>query len=273
MDRNGHPDLTHANPIEDIPMSNEVTTTKEAQLPAGLMKDMEADAATHGQTFTPDQLIIPRIAILQDLSPQVKSHKAEYVDGAKPGMIFNNVAGTLDGEIWFTPSQFFVRYIAWQENRGGLITTSLTKDEVEENFSENGVGQWTGLITPRGKKDAVRVDVIETPEWVGVATGKEWGPMPVAISFPGTKAKIARKINTTIHLTEIPGKKGPFKPPAFYHKFILRTALEQSGENEWFGWTVTPDGWADEATIAKAKALKLAFEDGTAEVADEGAER
>ena len=254
-------------------MTKEVATTKEPQLPAGLMKDMEEDAAKHQQSFAPDQLIIPRINILQDLSPQVKERRAEYVEGAKPGMIYNNIAGTLDREIIFTPSKFFVRYIAWQENRGGLITTALTLDEVEENFEQNGIGQWTGLITPRGKKDGVRVDVIETPEWVGVASGEGWGPMPVAISFPSTKAKSARKINTAIDLTEVQGKKGPFKPPAFYHKFTLRTAMEQAGENEWYGWAVTHDGFADERTIAKAKALKEAFDDGTAEVADEGAER
>lgn len=248
---------------------NEVMKT-EGGLPAGLMKDMEADAAKHQQSFEPDQLIIPRINILQDLSPQTKERKAEYVPGAKPGMIYNNVANTLDSEILFTPAKFFVRYIAWQENRGGLIDQNLTKEEVDENFEEAGIGMWTGLITPAGKKDAVRCDIIETPEWVGIASSSNFPAMPVAISFPSTKAKSARKINTAIDLTEVEGKKGPFKPPAFYHSFKLGAAIEQSGENEWYGWTVQHLGWADERMIAKAKALKEAFDKGEAEVAEEG---
>jgi len=246
-------------------------TETKSQLPAGMMADMEQDSEKHGQSFASDQLIIPRLLILQDLSPQVKRTKAEFIEGAKVGDICNNVTGTLDSSITFYPAKFFVRYIAWQENRGGLIDQTLTKEEVEENFEENGIGQWTGLITPRGKKDPVRVDVIETPEWVGIASGEGWGPMPVAISFPVTKAKSARKINTAINLTEMQGKNGPFTPAAFYHKFTLGTAVESSGDNDWFGWTIHHDGINDDMyTINKAKALKIAFDEGKAEVVAEG---
>jgi len=254
-------------------MAKDVAKVKD-QLPAGLMAGMEDDAVEHQQEFKSDQLIIPRLTILQDLSPQVKKTKAEYVEGAEAGLIYNNVTNTLDKSIKFYPSKFAVRYIAWQENRGGLVDQTLTKEEVEANFEENGLGQWTGLITPRGKKDPVRVDVIETPEWVGLASGESWGPMPVAMSFPVTKAKSARKINTAIDLTKVEGKNGVFKPPAFYHKFTLSTAVESSGDNDWFGWVVQHDGLNDDLqTITDAKALKVAFDDGTAEVASEGAER
>lgn len=252
----------------------DVAKAKPTGMPAGMMDQMAQDAAQHEQKFGADQLIIPRLSILQDLSPQVKEHKAEYVPGAKVGMIFNNVTNSLDKSIKFYPSKFAVRYIAWQENRGGLIDQTLTKEEVEENFEENGLGMWTGLITPRGRKDPVRVDIIETPEWVGLASGEGWGPMPVAMSFPITKAKSARKINTAIDLTEVQGKNGPFKPPAFYHQFTMTTAMEQSGENEWFGWVITHDGFnEDERIVAKAKELKIAFDEGNAEVAAEGAEQ
>jgi hypothetical protein len=238
------------------------------------MQSMEDDSAQHEQKFDSDQLIIPRLNILQDLSPQVKEHKPEYVKGAKVGLIFNNVTNTLDDVITFIPSKFSVAYIAWQENRGGLVDQNLTKEEVDENFEENGIGQWTGLIRPKGKKDAVRVDVIETPTWVGMASGKGWGPMPVAMSFPSTKAKAARKINTAIDLTEVQGKNGPFKPPAFYHQFTLSTVLETSGENDWFSWVIHHDGFCKDAhAVEKAKALKIAFDKGNAEVASEGAER
>lgn len=255
-------------------MAKDVAKTEKDQLPASLLADMEGDSEEHQQQFNPDQLIIPRLTILQDLSPQVKKTKAEYVEGAEPGLIFNNVTNTLDKEIKFYPSKFDVQYIAWQENRGGLVDSTLTKEEVEANFEENGIGQWTGLITPRGKKDPVRVDVIETPTWVGIASGDGWGPMPVAMAFPVTKAKSARKINTAIDLTEVQGKKGPFKPPAFYHAFTLSTVVESSGDQDWHGWQVSHNGLNDDSHIIhKAKDLKVAFDKGDAEVAQEGAEK
>lgn len=251
---------------------NEIANVSD-QLPAGLMKDMEADAKEHTQTFAPDKLIIPRLTVLQDLSPQTKERRAEYVPGAKPGLIFNNVTNSLDTEILFTPAKFSTQYIAWQENRGGLIDPNLTKEEVEENFEENGIGQWIGQIVPRGKQTAVGVDVIETDTWVGIAHSDNFAPMPVAIAFPGTKAKAARKINTAIDLTVVQGKKGEFKPPAFYHNFRLSTAIEQSGENEWYGWSIQHLKFADERIIQKAKELKIAFDEGGAEIDNAGAER
>jgi hypothetical protein len=251
-----------------------VKSNEGDQVPAALLKDMEADAKVHTQAFAPDQLVIPRLTILQDLSPQLKERKAEYVPGAKVGDIYNNVTNTLDRSIKFTPSKFDVQYIAWAENRGGLIDPNLTKEEVEENFEPDGIGAWRGMIVPRNKQNAVAVEVIETPTWVGMARGEGWGPMPVAIAFPVTKAKSARKMNTAIDMAEIEGANGPFKPPAFYHQFTLSTAIEQSGENEWFGWAVSHDGIGlDERMIAKAKELKISFDKGDATISEEGAER
>jgi hypothetical protein len=241
----------------------------EPQLPAH-MGDMEADAKQHHQDFGRDMLIIPRLGILQDLSPQVKERRAEYVEGAKVGDIFNNINNAIDKSVIFVPAKFNVRYIAWGINRGGLVDQNLTKEDLD-NFEENGIGQWRGSMK-NGQGKMVEVDVIETPEWVGMAKGAGWGPMPVAISFPVTKAKSARKINTAIDLTVVQGKNGDFTPPAFYHQFTLRTAIEQSGDNEWFGWSTQHNGFCEDAgLVAKAKELKVAFDKGEVDVAEEAA--
>ena len=203
----------------------------ENQLPAGMMADMEADSQEHQQEFGRDQLIIPRIGILQDLSPQIKERNVAFVPGAKVGDIFNNV-------------------------------TNMTPD---------GIGKWVGQMK-NNAGEMVQVECIETPEWIGMAHGKGWGPMPVAISFPSTKSKAARKINTAIDLTVEKNSAGKeFRPPAFYHKFTLKTAMETRGDDEWFGWGVTHDGYADAPDVAKAKELKIAFDKGDAEVDAEGA--
>lgn len=241
-------------------------------LPASMMQNMEDDAVEHGQKFDSDQLIIPRISILQDLSPQVKQSHSKFVEGARPGLFFNNVVNKMDQSILFTPAKFNVRYIAWRPRKdgGGLVDQNMSKEEVEENFDQTGIGSWVGQMAPRPGEDPVKVEVIQSPEWVGIATGETWGPMPVAISFPMTKSKAARDINTTINLTEEEGKNGPYTPPAFYHQFTLQSALESRGDDTWFGYVVIHDGYAEESVIARAKELKIAFDDGKAEVeADE----
>lgn len=250
--------------------STAVTAATASQMPA-LLDDMEADAALHRPVFERDMLTVPRIKILQDLSPAVKEHNAEYVPGARPGMILNELLNSLDARIIFVPSLFTVRYIAWRPRKagGGLVDPNLTREEVDLNFTQEGIGKWTGMMRPSADEDPIRVEVLQTPEYVGIAKGETWGPMPIAISMPSTKVKAAKKINTTVDLYEIEGRNGRFRPPMFYHQFELGTALETSGDDEFWGFVVNHMGVGIDADLVRrAKELKIAFDDNRAVVDD-----
>jgi hypothetical protein len=255
---------------------------------SGLMDSMEEDAEQYRQVFDRDMLTIPRIKILQDLSPEVKETKAEYIPGARPGMICNEQNNKLDSEILFVPSTFEVRYIAWRPRKdgGGLVDANLTLQEVEENFQADGIGSWIGMMKPSANEDPVRVEVAQTPEYTGYAMGKGWGPMPVAISMPSTKVKAAKKINTTVELTRILNKKtgNKIRPPMFYHQFKLSTGIESGNENEWHGFVIQHLGVAGDDSgiendpvylemIQLAKQLKVDVEAGRAKVDDSSLEK
>jgi hypothetical protein len=266
----------------------DVAKLQEAPLPA-LMGDMEADAEAHRQVFDRDMLTIPRIKILQDLSPEVKDTKAEYIPGARPGLICNEMNSKLDTDILFVPAAFSVRYIAWRPRKagGGLVDPNLTLEEVEANFQQEGIGSWIGMMRPSPNEEAIRVEVAQTPEYVGIAMGKGWGPMPVAISMPSTKVKAAKKINTTVELTRVESASKPgtfFRPAMFYHQFQLKTGLESGNDNEWFGFVIHHLGVAEKgspllddpiynAMVKDAKELKIALETGKARVDDTGLEK
>lgn len=263
----------------------EVATAEDQQNQVALAEDnsalfaeMEADKDLREQ-FAPAMLTIPRIAVLQDLSPQVKTRDAEYVEGAQPGMIFNSVHKWLAHEVLFVPAKFLVRYIAWQPRPvGGLVDQNLTLEEVEANFRKDGIARWVGQMRRReGDEEMVRVEVIETPEWVGlvkptvdqhgeVIENADW--LPAALSFPSTKAKVVRDMNTQIDMTKVADSSGKkFTPPPFYHQFKLDTAIESSGENEYYNYRATHLGWnKDSYCRNEAKELKLAFDRGEVEV-------
>lgn len=258
--------------------NGDVATVEPAGLPAGLdpglLAEMEANRA-HAEHFDIAQLTIPRLVVLQDLSPQVKERDAAYVKGARPGLIFNTVQKWLTPSVEFVPAKFVVRYIAWRPRpTGGLVDQNLAREDVEANFKPDGIGRWAGSMTVqrRGHEpESVRVEVIETPEWVGLARlpdGDGWSP--VAVSFPSTKAKVVKEINTLIDLTKMPASDGrKFTPPAFFHRFLLDTAIESSGENEYFNFRSTHLGWCTDAEVrGEAKALKQAFERGEVAVDD-----
>ena len=59
---------------------------KKENLPMASM--FEGDAHKGMEHMGADDLALPFIRILGDLSPQVKKSKAEYIEGAEPGMLF-----------------------------------------------------------------------------------------------------------------------------------------------------------------------------------------
>ena len=69
-------------------MSNEVMKKDTGSL--ALFGD---DAAKGFDNMTQDDLALPFVRILGQLSPQVTDGDAKYIDGAKPGMIYNTVTG------------------------------------------------------------------------------------------------------------------------------------------------------------------------------------
>lgn len=247
-------------------MSTEIVDQKTGEvLPPAMLKQMQADKDKQ-QAFRQEDLIIPRIKILQDLSPQTKERKAEYVPGARPGLIFNSVTHALDESLIFCPSHYDVRYVAWKAARGGLVNPDVPVEDLE-NYTKVGIGQWEAQM--QYHDEMAKVEIIETPEWSGIAQGRDGRLMAVAISFPITKAKAARTINTQIATTEVPMGKEVITPPSFYHAFRITTGIESSGENEWWAPIITHLGFCDnERMVDKGRELYDMIERGQAVVAD-----
>ena len=57
--------------------------------------DFMGNSQRGSEDVTIDDLTIPRVDIIQDLSPQHKKNKPEYIEGAEVGMLFNTVTGKL----------------------------------------------------------------------------------------------------------------------------------------------------------------------------------
>jgi hypothetical protein len=236
-------------------------------LDADLMAAMEASADTR-QTFRAQDVIIPRLSILQDLSPQVKERDAAYVPGAKPGMIFNSGTNTLHQKLTFIPARFSVRWIAWQPRpHGGLVNPDVPEADLE-HFEKTDISTWIGRMRYQDKD--VNVEIIETPSWAGIMVDEHGNQMPCVIDFPKTKSKAARKINTQIELAEQVTPAGKrYVPASYFHVFTLSTALETSGDNEYFGWVPQRQGLnTDTALWQRAKKLHDQMAAGEVRAAD-----
>jgi len=76
-------------------MANEVMAKKDT----GSIALFGNDAAKGFDNMTQDDLALPFVRILGQLSPQVTDGDAKFIDGAKPGNIYNTVTSELyDGK-------------------------------------------------------------------------------------------------------------------------------------------------------------------------------
>ena len=69
-----------------------------------------------------EDLALPFLKILGQLSPEVNKRDGKYVEGAEPGMIFNSVSGELyDGMkgITVVPCFYKLEYIEWKDRGEG----------------------------------------------------------------------------------------------------------------------------------------------------------
>ena len=73
--------------------------------------DMEADAAQGAQNISQEDLALPFLKILGQLSPEVNKRDGKYVDGAEPGKIINTVTNELYDTIQVIPAHYKRQYI------------------------------------------------------------------------------------------------------------------------------------------------------------------
>ena len=106
------------------PKTNSKAVTEKVAAGALSVNIFEADANRGVETLTHEDLALPFLKILGQLSPEVNKRDGKYVTGAEPGMIYNSVTGELfDGEkgIEVIPCHYKLEYIEWQDRGEGLV--------------------------------------------------------------------------------------------------------------------------------------------------------
>ena len=211
-----------------------VQVKSEAQLPA---QTFEQDAGKGLGKLTQEDLALPFLKILGQLSPEVNKRDGKFVKGSEPGMIFNSVSGELyDGTkgISVIPCLYKLEYIEWKdrgEGSGGPVTIHssasdiMSKTKMDANFKDR---------LPNGnyiEKTANHFVLITQP----TAT-------TALISMKSTQLKISRKWNSMMASIKMKGKNGMFTPASFSHTYQLRTVQQSNDKGTWFGWEVQKIG-------------------------------
>ena len=213
---------------------NEVTEKKSAPLPANMF---EEDAAKGLGAIGQEDLALPFLKILGQLSPEVNKRDGKYVEGAEPGMIFNSVSGELyDGVkgLDVIPAFYKLEYIEWKDRGEGPGAPVAIYDSSSDIMSKTKPDANYKDRLPNGNY------IEKTASHFVIITGDS--PATALISMKSTQLKISRKWNSMMSGIKLKGKNGLYTPASFSHIYKLKTTQMSNDKGTWFGWEVSKVG-------------------------------
>ena len=220
---------------------NEVTEKKSAPLPANMF---EEDAAKGLGAIGQDDLALPFLKILGQLSPEVNKRDGKYVEGAEPGMIFNSVSGEVyDGVkgVDVIPAFYKLEYIEWKDRGEGPGAPVAIYDSSSDIMSKTKPDANYKDRLPNGNY------IEKTASHFVIITGDS--PSTALISMKSTQLKISRKWNSMMSGIKLKGKNGLYTPASFSHIYKLKTTQMSNDKGTWFGWEVSKVGPITDASI------------------------
>ena len=196
----------------------------------------EADADKGTQNIEQEDLALPFLKVLGQLSPEVNKRNSKYVEGAEPGMIINTVTNDLyNGEkgVEVLPVFFKRQYIEWQdrgESLGAPVRIYNAGDDIPPHTRD------------KSNKDRLsNGNYLEnTASHFVILLGKT--PSTALISMKATQLKVSRKWNSMMMGIRLQGKNGLFTPPTYSHVYNLKAVQMTNDKGTWYGWDVTKVG-------------------------------
>lgn len=217
-------------------MAKKEVAKNETQLPSYIKQGQNRG----NENVSNEDLQLPRIDVLQALSPQINKKKDEYIEGAEQGMLFNTLTGELypDG-VGVTPVTFTKRHLVWVDRKkdsdGGLRGVFDTPEEAEEFI--------------QAQEDEDKLELVPTAEHlVLLDDGTE-----VILSMAKSKMKVSRKFNSLVRLNG--GDR-------FGRRYKITTVDDSSSQGEFQNIAFANDGFPSEEVYLKAEALYESIQSG-----------
>lgn len=214
----------------------EVATVKDsAQLPAGIdMEDLLRDSGAGVSGMGMDDVAVPYLYILQQMSPQVDPDNDAYVEGAKPGMFYNNVNEEIyDGReegVVVIPCAYERKYVEWvdRDSGGGYVADHDIDSGILSECTPNEKG------IPVLKNGHLIVETAYHYVYMKNPLTGIWEE--IIIPMKSTMLKKSRRWNKTLMATLIPGTSN--QAPRWLYPYRLKTVKETKNNNTWSNYDI-----------------------------------
>jgi hypothetical protein len=197
--------------------------------------DWIKNAQRGSENVAMEDMVIPRLEIVQALSPAIKRGDPKQIPGAETGDLTNSVTRENYGkEVFVVPVHFSKQWLVWKEKKQGGGFFGAYPDEMSARARAEEEGGAKGGI-----------EVVDTPQHLCLISTKN-GVEEIMIPLAKTKAKVSRGWNSVIRLAG--GDR-------FSRVYKLVTAEEKNDKGDYFNYTVQQVGFPSAELYAKAEDL------------------
>ncbi len=246
---------------------NEVAKKKGTQVSTDLMSDMFA-VAGEGAVFDVDELIVPRIKIAQQMSPELKKSDAKFIEGLSASDMFNSLTSEkYDGGkgILFLPCHSDISYVEFGAGTGGGFLGLLEKSDprISQTTREGSTE-----VLPGGN------ELVVSDNFYGLIVSENGDSEPVVIPMASTKRKIARRWKSMIALQRVEHNGVKKTAPITATLWNLSVVDETNKQGQTYGnFSVTRvrqlAGSEDRALFQEAEAFRASVVKGEVKAAPE----
>jgi len=225
------------------------------------------------ENMTQEDMALPYVRILGQLSAQVNEGDGKYIEGAKPGMIFNNVTGEVfDGKkgIKVIPCYYKKDYPE-KSDKGDAFATTVATHLPTSPVIQTGKREGPKIRLPNGNY------LEETSYYYVLMETKAGGMTPALITMKSTQLSVSKNWNSMMKTIQIADGKGGFAiPPMHGVVYNLASTLQKNDKGSWYGWAVTQDrimGQGDKSLYLTAKEFNSSVSKGDVQTKEDVEEK
>lgn len=210
-----------------------------SKLPVHLSQNLPVfamtSAAAGNENVTANDLKIPMLKVLQQLSPELDDSKSQYIEGAKAGMIANTVTGDASTSVMCMNLYFKSSFVVWlrRELGGGKVGEFDSLDAASAYLAEAGL-------------DSKSHDIIETATHYVMLLNDDGSKIigQALIPMSGTGLSVSSTWNSNIQMTNAPQR--------FLSVWKLSTVKRSNSKGSWFVFDPTFAGFQQDQAIFEA---------------------
>lgn len=216
-------------PVADV-------AAESSNLPVGVPDYIRLDQSRGNENVTREDLQVPRLQVVQALSPELDEESSRFIPDVRAGYLVN----VLTGEWWgregllLVPVYFSRQYMLWKVRTagGGLLGVFEQRPDAE-------------IAARRYPED--QVEVVDTPTNICLLVTEDGtAGSEIAISLAKSKFKVSRKWNSLIRLAG--GDR-------FSRAYRVTSVKEKRGNDDFYNFNILPEGWAPRHTYNQALEL------------------